>query len=179
MDSLLQNRKLLLGVLGMFALLGIAAGIFVNRQDQKESEAKNALYAAQKEMATEARALQTTAPKNPAEAGAVDFKRISVSEKLPRTVAALQSVTTKYPGSRSSHEAEVLLGSLYLKHGDAQVAQGWFEQAASSARGAFEKSVAYLNLGSVQEGQSRFKEALESYEKGASQGETATYGELH
>ncbi len=178
MDSLLQNRKILVGLAGVLVLTGIGTALYSNRQEQKEVDSKNALYLAQKELVNESRALGPQNPKTPAEAGAVEFKRVAVTEKLPKTVAGLQAVISKFPGTRAAHEAEVLLGSLFLKHGEAPAAQGWFEKAAGSARGAFEKSVAYLNLGSVLEGQGKFKEAMENYERGASQGETAAQGEL-
>ncbi len=199
-DSLAKNSTLIYLVLGALIAAGVVFAIMTSKRSESADRAANAYFEAQqtlekelKEIAkAEAPAAPAVKPKaaKDAKAGAsepetpepgidsVAFKKLDVDSQLAQSVGQLKAVTEKYGSVRAAHEARMLLGTLYLTHGEPEKAISWFEQAAKQASGKFDTTTALNALGRAYEGAGKAKEAAETYEKALKQGEGSMRGEL-
>jgi TolA-binding protein len=195
-DSLGKHQRALIGLLAV-AILGMFVTVFfMGQKDKVSAEARSDLFIAQKKYETELKALAPPAPKPETKDAAKDakekktpppappvplddteFKNFDVSAKLPGTVKAYQHVIEAYPDTRAAYDARMALGHLYLEHGQAAAAEGWFAQASTSSPRGLERALSFLALGYAREGQGKFKEAIESFTSSMSANEDATKGD--
>jgi tetratricopeptide (TPR) repeat protein len=70
------------------------------------------------------------------------------------------------------------LGTLYFDHGDFAKALPWFEKAAQSASGSFERALALSSVAYTQENLGKPSDAVQTYQKALNLGEGGLKGDL-
>lgn len=154
------------------ALVVIGVGIYFYQQssDQKEQEAKTALYQIQKTSEEETNAL----PAKDREAGVA----LDVDTKFPKTVAALQKmISDKSVSARVLFEAGLKLGNLYLAHQQPAKAIAPLKTANQNAKTSFQKASSFYLVGVASERAQQWKDAIDAYQKGAAENIEGLKGE--
>jgi tetratricopeptide (TPR) repeat protein len=106
------------------------------------------------------------------------YKKFDVDTTLAEPVKQLQLIVTDFSNTRAAFEARLTLGDLYYNHGQAEKSVKWYQEAADSAPGTFEKALAFYALGYSFENAAKPGEALKIYEKALNQGEVGLKGDL-
>lgn len=189
--ELSRHTKGLVALLVGVVIVSAGTGFYTNFKNQKAIEGQDALYRAKKSLETqysdwakaEAPAVTPSLPNAksalPSKAPK-DWSRelFDVDAKLVTTVTQLKSISEKYAGVRAGYESALLLGDLYLDHGDAAKALPWYKMAFSRAPRGYERAATGYTLGVTHENLGQMKEALEAYQSAMSSGESALKPEL-
>jgi TolA-binding protein len=181
---------------GMVALVVVAlaimlvVGFSLSRREAKAGEARNALFAAEKAMETELKAMAPPAPKADSKAAQkaekppaaetaddIENKPMDVDAKFPNTVKGFQSVIEKYSGTRAAYDAEMALGHLYLEHGQGAKAEPWFQKATEKAPSGLERPLSWVGLGYARESMGKNADAIQAFERAISYGEEGIKGD--
>jgi tetratricopeptide (TPR) repeat protein len=72
----------------------------------------------------------------------------------------------------------MLLGKLYMDHGQASKAQEWFVKSTDSAPTKLDKALAWSSAGYANENDSKYKEAIDAFDKALAQGEGVIKGDV-
>jgi tetratricopeptide (TPR) repeat protein len=197
-EILAKNWQALVAVI-VLAMIASGVAIFVmSKKEEKVDQGRNALYLAEKNLdeqmkkmaqpvdpATKAadtskdpKVASAARMKEAAEADAASYQHFDVDAKLPETVKQLQAIGQDYPNTRPGYEAMMLLGKLYLDHGQATKAQDWFMKSTESAPTKLDKALAWSSVGYANENDGKFKEAIEAFDKAVSQGEGVIKGDV-
>ena len=118
---------------------------------------------------------QTKAPEISADA--VMFDRFDVDAKLGSSVKEIEAVTQAYPNTRPAYEGMMVLGKLYLDHGQPEKAVTWFQKATENSS-SLDKALAWSSVGYAQENLAKYKEAIAAYDQALNQGEAVIKGDL-
>ncbi len=175
-----MSRQSRLWVAGLGTVLAIAAiaGFVSNRRDAKAAKAGETLFQVHKIEQQELAALApaTPAPASTGKEGAakkaaeapqkpsVDSLKFDVDAKLSATVKGYRDLIAQLGDTRPGFEARLLLGGLYLNHGEAAKAVPLFEDAGKTAPDAIEKASALSSLGYAHEALGKAPEALAAFE---------------
>jgi tetratricopeptide (TPR) repeat protein len=191
----LSQQTGLLAVLGAGAVLLVAASLlWMNRREERENQARDALYGALQTLETEMKAvaLELAPPKPDASAKdkkkapeppapgpeAVAYRRFDVDKKLSGALAALGKVAEAHAGTRASTEALLKSGDLHLRHGSSEKALEAYLKATKQARGSLEKAFAWYSAGAAYENLGKAQDAVAAYEKAWAVGEKPLDGEV-
>lgn len=202
-DVLQKNIKALIALAIVVILGGIAAALVMNHRAEETDQGRNALFTARKDLdealkkiaettvpATKMEAKAATAQKSaksPADKGetktpevsadAVMFDRFDVDSKLGTPVREIEAVTAAFPKTRPAYEAMMILGKLYLDHGQADKALGWFQKATENSS-ALDKALAWSGVGYANENLGKYKDAVAAFDQGLNMGEPVIKGDL-
>ena len=187
----LAKRAKLFVVLGVVVLIGAAIFAFnANRKSEKTDQGRNALYLAQKSLDTQLLALaKAAAPAPPAtatpavKAAPVDpetiaFQKMNVDTQFADAIGKFKAVAADYGSTRPGLEAMLILGKLYLNHGEPQKAEDWFRQATEHGQSGLDRASSWANVGYADENQAKYKEALDAFDKAFAVGEGFAQGDL-
>ena len=178
-ESLTKNTSVMVSIgVGVLVVAG-AIGFSLSHSEKLSSEAKDALFQANKLEQADLKALDASlnpAPKEapkakqPAKAAetkklSADFAKVDVDAKFGDAIKAYQGVIDKYGKTRAGYEARLAIGNLFYNHGDASKAINWFEQAAQNAPDGLERAISTGSLGYAQEASGKAADAVQSYEK--------------
>lgn len=185
-EALAKNTRLFAVSVGILLAVGLLAATLMNRREVTSGKARNDFFLAQKELESALKALAPAPVTPPAGSKATTpaspalplFEKMDVNAKLGVPVKKLESVTVEYPKTRSAQEARILLGHLYMSHGEASHAVQWFEKAVDSASTPFEKAMALMALGSSHESAGQLKESQQAYERALNLGEASMKGDI-
>lgn len=169
-EEAFSKPKVVLGGLALLLVVGVSVAFYMEHQSSRNEAANDAFFSAQKTFITEVKA--QAHPED------LSFQKLDVNTVFKQTVKQYADVATQFPRTRAGFEAQVALGSLYLQHGQAAEATPWFEKGLKAAPNSLEKAALLANLGYSFENQQKWKEALESYQKGLNQGEATWKSEL-
>jgi tetratricopeptide (TPR) repeat protein len=150
--------KLWVGVAAL-ALAAVAGYSWVqSRNETLSSQGKDALFLARK---LEEKEIGT--------AKGAATEKFDVDARMPGTVKAYRDLVAQFPSQPAGFEARVILGGLYLTHGQPAKAIPLFEDASRAAPSSLEKAIALSALGYSQEALgNQSAEALASFEKALS-----------
>lgn len=197
-ETLAKNWHAVVAVI-VLAVIGSGVAVFMmTKKEERVDQGRNALFLAEKnldeQMKKMAQPAETSsnleaAVKDPkaanaarmkaaAEADAVSYQHFDVDAKLGDTVKQLQAIGQGYPNTRPGYEAMMLLGKLYLDHGQALKAQEWFVKSTESAPTKLDKALAWSSAGYANENDGKFKEAIEAFDKAIAQGEGVLKGDV-
>jgi tetratricopeptide (TPR) repeat protein len=193
-SQLSKHSTIFVLVVAVVLGLGLVAGYWMNHLEAKSDAARNALFLAGKSMSAELKAVEVaekgatvqtikkdkSSPEDAA-AQASDsfaFKKLDVDAKFPETVKKLKAVEQDFGGTRAAFEARLKLGTLYFDHADYTKSLPWFEKAAQSAPGNFEKALALNSVGYANENLGKPADAVQSYQKALNLGEGGLKGDL-
>jgi tetratricopeptide (TPR) repeat protein len=179
-------------IVAVFIGLGLVAGYWINHLNAQDETARNALFLAEKSIEAEMKPLveaqkpassPSAKKKNEAQDAAeafetVAYQKLDVDSQFPASVKKLTAIDQNFSRTRSAFEARFKLGSLYYNHGEFSKALPWYEKAAQSAPGSFEKSLALASIASTHENLGKAAEAVQVYQKALNLGESALKGEL-
>jgi TolA-binding protein len=189
-----HSRAVLVGVAVLLGA-GVGLGYYLNVRTAKNDTANAALFLARQSVEKELTAIAAVeAPKPPApkavkkgetaptppapSADLIAYKKLDVDGRLADGVKKLEAVSKTYGGTRAAFEARLTLGDLFYNHGHAEKAVRWYREAVDGAPGAFERSLAMYSLGYSLENSSQSDEAIKTYEKAISLGESVLKGDL-
>jgi TolA-binding protein len=191
--SIAKHSKALIA-LAVLILLGAAVAVFVmNKKEEKVDAGRNALFLAEKNLDGQMKKMSeasvpaaktpseskdskvTKAPK--ADPEAMNYSVFDVDAKLGDTVKQLQAITQDYPGTRPAFESMMLLGKLYLDHGQASHAQEWFKKATEIPPSSLDKALAWSGVGYSYENDGKYKEAIDAFDHALNQGEGVIKGD--
>jgi tetratricopeptide (TPR) repeat protein len=203
-DILQKNIKAVI-ILAIVVVLGAAgAAIVMNHKAVETDQGRNALFSARKDLDQELKKLaEAKAPavktaanldnkaqksaKSPADKGetkapevsadAVLFDRFDVDATLGNSVKEVEAVSVAFPHTRPAYEAMMVLGKLYLDHGQPEKALTWFQKATDNSS-SLDKALAWSSVGYAQENLSKYKEAIAAYDQALNQGEPVIKGDL-
>lgn len=196
--ELSRHTQGLVALLVGVVILSAAAAFYSNFKEKKSVEGQDALYHAKKSLETQYSVwtkaeIPTVSPdlknsKDSKKAAPVEQTRekakdwahehFDVDAKLSGTVTQLKDVSEKYSSVRAGYESALLLGDLYLDHGDAAKALPWYQTAYSRAPRGYERAALGYTLGVTHENLGHTKESLEAYQKALNSGENALKPEL-
>jgi tetratricopeptide (TPR) repeat protein len=193
-SQIAQHTNVFIIVIAVLIGVGIIAGYWMNHLESKSDDARNALFLAEKAIETETKALAalekpavpadpkkkaaTPESPDPSALEAISYKKLDVDQKFPDAVKKLKAVDDQFSGTRAAHEARLKLATLYYDHGEFAKALPWYEKAAGSAPGNFEKALALSSVGYTYENLAKPNEAIHSYQKALNLGEGGLKGEL-
>lgn len=193
-NELSKHPRILMTLFGVVLVAGATVMIWQSRHEARSNEAKNALFWANQaveegikraippavietlEVAETKDKKNKTKPALPMSEPVVE--KIDVDAKLGEAVQKLKAVTDKYSGTQAAFEAAVSLGDLYLKNGQVAKAIPWLQKASETAPNHFQKALVMVSLGNAYENDSKFNEALATYEKSNTLGQSSLQGEL-
>lgn len=192
-DRLLDNRRALaIGVLVVLAV-AVGAGVLANLKERREAAASSAFFEARELLVGEAKVVaselattraKTVAPgakveeANEPNPAAVDFAPLDVDAKFPKTVAKLREVARAHAGTRAGYEAQLLLGQIYVRHGQPALGLPALEVAVQAAPAGMEKALALRALGVAQENSGNAAGALNSYDQALKSGQDGLRADL-
>lgn len=195
-DQLAKHWRILAG-LGVLLLIAAAViAVAASHQSQKSDAGRNALYLAERSLDTQmlnmAKAEMPAAPVAPKDTkdakaapkapqpnvDALLFRKMDVDTQFSDGVSKLKAVAADFTGTRPGFEATLLLGQLYLNHGDSAKAAEWFTKATEGAATPLDRALSWESLGYSQENQGKYKEALDAFEKALNIGEATIKGDL-
>jgi tetratricopeptide (TPR) repeat protein len=191
----LAKRARLFVALGVVVLIGSAIFAFnANRKSEKTDAGRNALYLAQKSLDTQlavlAKAAAPAAPSTPASKGSAEkaakpadpevvaFQKMNVDTQFADAVGKFKAVAQDYGSTRPGLEAMLILGKLYLNHGEPQKAEEWFHQAVEHGQNGMDRASAWSNVGYADENQNKYKDSLDAFDKAVGMGEASLKGDL-
>jgi len=119
-----------------------------------------------------------TPEKQPEPKPSLEFSKINVDEKLPKTLAAFSEVLKTYPKSPAAFRAALEVGHLHFRHLNPKKAIEWYKKAIENSSTGQTKAVAFSALGHAHENLSEYDQAEESYTKGLDLGAAPLKGEL-
>jgi tetratricopeptide (TPR) repeat protein len=186
-----QNPRQLLGALGAVILVIFSISAYSHFSEQKAAQGQEALYLAQETLSKEEEkvirqvaeetgqeaTLSSDAPVPGQEEGSLGDmadaqlnlslleSAVDVEKKYPRSLEALRSVTQDYRGTKAAHEANLLIGNLYFRHGQTEKSIEWFESAFKSARQPLAKAVSAYSWGYALEALEQHQEAVRKFEQ--------------
>ncbi len=171
--------------------LGAAFGAYRASKDKVDTASRNALFVAEAQFDKELAALVPEVPAPSAKASAAPsapsvaqqkeqfaFKRLEVDKSFPESVKKFESVITQFGSSRSAFEARIKLAALYARHGDAERAARWYDEAQKSAPNSYERSAALLAQAIQLENQKKPAEALDALDRAFGLGEKSFQAEI-
>jgi TolA-binding protein len=197
-DALAKHWQAVVAVI-VLAVIASGVAVFVmNKKEEKVDQGRNALYLAEKnldeqikkmaqpaetaakpaEVSKDPKVAAAARMKQASEADAVSFAAFDVDAKLADTVKQLQQVAQDYPKTRPGYEAMMLLGKLYLDHGQASKAQDWFVKSTDNAPTSLDKALAWSSVGYANENSEKYKEAIDAFDHALSQGEGVLKGDM-
>jgi TolA-binding protein len=177
----------------LLVVLACAATVFVmNKKEEKVDQGRNALFLAQKSIDEQMKKISEAlvsanktdiVDKKTGKAPMVDpeaaaFEQFDVDAKLGPQVKMLESVAADYPHTRPSYEAMMLLGKLYLDHGNPSSAATWFQKSTQTAPVALDRALAWSSVGYANENAMKYKEAIDAFDHALGEGEGTIKGDL-
>jgi tetratricopeptide (TPR) repeat protein len=197
-DVLAKRSGLLVGVgIGVLVVAGVLA--FVASHNEEKSDAgRSALYLAEKSLDTQEKALAKTlapaaapevptsakdkaVPKKPVQdlgADAIAFQKMDVDTQFADSVAKLKATANDYSSTRAGFDAMLILGKLYLNHGDSAKAADWFSKSTQHAPASLDRALAWNSLGYAYENDSKYKEAITAFDQALGTGDAAIKGDV-
>jgi tetratricopeptide (TPR) repeat protein len=199
-ETLAKNWQAVVAVI-VLAVIASGVGVFMmTKKEERVDQGRNALYLAEKNLdeqmkkmaqpvdttkleaeaknAKDPKAANAARVKAMSEADAVSYQHFDVDAKLADTVKQLQAIGQDYPNTRPGYEATMLLGKLYLDHGQPAKAQEWFVKSTESAPTKLDKALAWSSAGYANENDGKFKEAIDAFDKAMAQGEGVIKGDV-
>jgi tetratricopeptide (TPR) repeat protein len=193
-DVLAKRSGVLIGVgVGVLVAAGVLA--FVSSKNEQKSDAgRSALYLAEKNLDTQEKALtkilvpapvataapKGTAQKPPQDLGteAIAYKKLDVDTQFADSVTKLKAVATDFSGTRAGFDSMLVLGKLYLNHGEPAKAAEWFSKSTEHAPASLDRALAWNSLGYAYENDTQYKEAMSAFDQALSVGEATLKGDL-
>jgi tetratricopeptide (TPR) repeat protein len=188
--AVVMNHKAAETDQGRNALFTARKGLDEQLKKMAEASAPAAKTDAATKDVKDAKATQNStqnSPKSPADKGqtkapeisadAVMFDRFDVDAKLGSSVKEIEAVTQAYPNTRPAYEGMMVLGKLYLDHGQPEKAVTWFQKATENSS-SLDKALAWSSVGYAQENLAQYKDAIAAYDKALNQGEPVIKGDL-
>ncbi len=169
----LLNKKNIILITSVVAVLGIGTYFYQQSCEQKEQAAKSALYQTEKTFESEISTLT--------EAEKVPGAKLDVEAKFPKTIAEINQLVGGKAPERVKFEAALKLGSLYLESSKEDALSKAIEvlkKVTEYAKTDFQKASAFLLLGTAQERANLVKEATDSFQKALNQDYEGLKGEL-
>jgi len=193
-DILAKRSGLLVGVgIGVLVLAGVLAFVS-NKNEQKTDAGRSALYLAEKSLDTQEKALTKTlapapevksaakdATKKPAQdlgTEAIAYRKLDVDTQFADSVSKIKAVATDFSSTRPGFDAMLVLGKLYLNHGEPAKAVEWFSRSTEHAPTALDRALAWNNLGYAYENDTKYPEAMGAFEQAFKTGESTIKGDV-
>ena len=166
--------------LGLALALGVGVSLYLNHAEAVSNNARNELFLAETAIEKELKGLEGTKTSDPSgtQAESLNYKKLDVDSSFPEGISHFKKIELNFPKTRSAFEAQLKLGNLYFRHGDALKAIPWLEKATQSAPRNIERAFAFSALGYANENLGKNKEAIQAFEKAVNMGEVTLKGDL-
>lgn len=191
-DAIAQRWQLVVAA-AVLIVIACAATVFVmNKKEEKVDQGRNALFLAQKSIDEQMKKISETlvsstktdiADKKTGKTPAADpeaaaFVQFDVDAKLGEQVKMLEAVAQDYPHTRPCYEAMMLLGKLYLDHGNPSSAATWFQKSTQEAPIALDRALAWSSVGYANENAMKYKDAIDAFDHALAEGEGTIKGDV-
>ncbi len=180
-ENFTENSTLVLVLCGVLVVLAIVIGAIDHFHFKSEMEARTALYQAKTQIQAEVRDSLTESDREDSKETKKKDRsanRSALSQTWPQqlselpeskqaeALSRLRAIAAEHSDTRSSYEALVALGQVYLELDQGDKAVEVFLKAKDQAPGALESAIASNLLGSTYENLGQWESAKRAYQEG-------------